>query len=135
MRPQEREGGTVIEYPHQHILIVDGITRSCSSTSGYIKWVGGSGAALLPPPLLCVGVRVCEALLCARLAPVLDLANLAMAPALLTTGLIYAIMELIRVINSAQARARPGPYSQLWNCHNRLHFTPPPYPPLPFTRT
>ena len=58
-----------------------------------------------------------------------------MAPALLTTGLIYAIMELIRVINSAQARARPGPYSQLWNGHNLPHFTPPPYPPLPFIRT
>lgn len=40
MRPGEREGQGIIEYPHQHILIVDGITWSCSSTSGTIKWVG-----------------------------------------------------------------------------------------------
>lgn len=114
MRPREGEGRNVIEYPRQHILTADGTTRSCSSTSGFIKWVvvgvgvGGKWGCFVtrpPHPTPCV----CEALLCVRLAPALGLANLTAAPALLTTALIYAIMELIRVINSAQARGRAWP--------------------------
>lgn len=51
-------------------------------------------------------------------APALDPGpNRGFSP-VLTTGLIYAIKELISVINSAGATAQIGPHSQLWSCHN-----------------
>lgn len=104
-------------------LIKEGSAWSRFSTSDYVKWVGEGGTG---SPLLCVYVCVCvcNTLLSACTHPRLQLQiqALTMAPALLTTGLIYAIKKLIRVINSVRAKAQPGPYSQLWNCHN-----PPPF--------
>lgn len=70
---------------------------------------------------MCVCVPICVQHPFVRLQPPrlqLQIRALTTAPALLTTGLIYAIKKLIRVINSARAKAQPGPYSQLWNCHN-----------------
>lgn len=69
---------------------------------------------------MCVCAHLCAAPFCPPATPRLQLQIRALttAPALLTTGLIYAIKKLIRVINSARAKAQPGPYSQLWNCHN-----------------
>lgn len=76
-------------------------------------------------PALCVHVCVRYPFVCLCPPPSelqLQIQAPAEAPALLTTGLIYAIKKLIRVINSARAKALPGPYSWLWNLRN-----PPPH--------
>lgn len=106
-------GGSIIEYPHH------GGDRVVSFLHIRLRQVVGEGEAGLP-------LRLCvwNTLLSACTHPRLQQA-LTAAPALLTAGLIYAIKELIRVINSARARAQPGPYSQLWNCYN----PPPSLPP------